>query len=102
MNDLLYRKEWIGIGLASLLAALLSLSAAQAVTFTWDGGGGANTHWNLSANWAGDPVAPLFTSNNNTDDLVFGSTYTSQTVTLRLNVSGDVVRSITFNAGAPA
>ncbi|MCC6126415.1 MAG: hypothetical protein IT426_15765, partial [Pirellulales bacterium] len=93
-------RRFLFLFLLMLIFALFP-SSLQAITYTWDGGGGADTHWNVGTNWVGD-VAPAFTSTSNQDDLVFGNTYASTTITMRNESSTDYYRSITFTADAPA
>jgi autotransporter-associated beta strand protein len=85
-----------------LLTVLFAVSPAGAVD-TWDGDAG-DAHWSVGGNWA-DGTAPAFTSNTNTDDVVFPNTAFT-TVQMRAGLSAttcyDRVRSITFNADSPA
>lgn len=77
--------------LALLAAIALGPMSVSAATVTWDGGG-ANAFWNTAANWSGDAL-PL-----TTDDIVFGSGYTSGTPSL--NGTNQTVNSLTFNGAA--
>ncbi len=93
IHTLAQRSLWSSVkirllGLAVILAAPMASSAA---TVTWDGGG-ANAYWNTVLNWSGDAV-PLAT-----DDIVFGSGYTSGTPSL--NGTSQTVNSLTFNGSA--
>ena len=78
---------------AILVLGLLATPATAAGTYSWTGGGG-NTSWSTTANWAGG-TAP----SGSTNTLVFsGSTVTSNTNTIpSLSLS-----SLSFAAGASA
>jgi fibronectin-binding autotransporter adhesin len=90
----------------ALLTVFFIASSANAATFTWNGGGGSDTHVTLAANWAGGTAPSGFGSNSTTDDLIFGGTYASTTITLPAGTGTSAVnprvRSITFDANAPA
>lgn len=71
------------------MLAIAGVGASEAAIKTWDGGG-ANTNWTTLANWSGD-TAPA-----NTDDLIFGSAFTSGT-TISLAGGNRQAGTITFD-----
>jgi autotransporter-associated beta strand protein len=79
---------------SALLAAVLALPCAlNAVTYTWDGGDGANGSWGAAANWVGNPTLSFV----NTTDLVFND-LTRATTNAYFGGTTRLVRSITFGS----
>ncbi|MEX0642538.1 MAG: autotransporter-associated beta strand repeat-containing protein [Pirellulales bacterium] len=86
--------------ISALMFALVSTPTVKAATFTWSGGDSAND-WTVNANWL-DGTAPNFaTSTTKTDDLIFPNTVNTA-ILLGNNETEQSVRSMVFNADAPA
>jgi autotransporter-associated beta strand protein len=85
-----------GILAVGTVVVLLAQAPATAAIYTWDGGAGTNA-WGTSANWVGDPVAPVSAVAN---VLVF--TGSVQTATNNNIVTSFDLNSLQFNSGASA
>ena len=76
------------IGIILIYACLAT--AIHGATLTWNGGGGANGNWNVSANWGGSGIPVTG------DILVFQGTSGLNSTN---NISGLTLNQIRFNAG---
>jgi len=85
-----------GILTVGTVVVLLAQAPATAAIYTWDGGAGTNA-WGTSANWVGDPVAPVSAVTN---VLVF--TGSVQTATNNNIAASFDLNSLQFNSGASA